>query len=186
MNRIHTIALFAGVFAVALGTLAFTGFSGVSAMPLMTAAIPQTQDQAAILGHVTYTLYDSTGNVKSYVQGDNVVVRNGKNCIASHIFRVGNDGAHCNGRNADFNFIAIGNVTAPSAAEDDIELDFEGASGECAISGVDGEMARVQVTAAITNSTGAGTVVVLETLNEEPFTFDNNNATAVRQSGLYV
>jgi len=186
MNRIHTIALFAGVFAVALGTLGFTGFSSVSAIPLMTEAIPQTQDQAGILGHVTYTLYDATGNIKSYVQGDNVVVLVGKNCIASAIFKQG-EGSRCNDRTTDFNYIAIGNVTAPSAANDDIELDFEGTSS-CAVSGgaSDGEMARVQVTPTITNSTTTkGAVVVLETIGNQAFTFTSDNATIVRQSGLF-
>ena len=189
MNRIHTIALFAGVFAVALGTLGFTGFSSVSAIPLMTEAIPQTQDRAGILGHVTYTLYDATGNIKSYAQGDNVVVIVGKNCIASHIFKVAEDGPSgentCNSRNADFNFIAIGNTTTPSAGDTDIQLDLNNGPG-CASTTVDGEMARVQVDPVITNATtGNGAVVVLETLGGEPFTFDSNNATSVRQSGLF-
>ena len=185
MNRIHTIALFAGVFAVALGTLGFTGFSSVSAIPLMTEAIPQTQDRAGILGHVTYTLYDATGNVKSYVQGDNVVVEVGRNCIASHIFKTSEDNTRCNGSTSNFDFIAIGNTTTPSAANNDIELDLNNGPG-CASTTVDGEMARVQVTPVITNASGTtGAVVVLETLNNEPFTFDNNNATSVRQSGLF-
>ncbi len=189
MNRIHTIALFAGVFAVALGTLGFTGFSSVSAIPLMTEAIPQTQGQAGILGHVTYTLYDATGNVKSYVQGDNVVVIVGKNCIASHIFKVAEDGPSgentCNSRNADFNFIAIGNATAATAQDTDIELDLNNGPG-CASTTVDGEMARVQVTPVITNSTaGNGAVVVLETIGTQAFTFTSDNATIVRQSGLF-
>jgi len=190
MNRIHTIALFAGVFAVALGTLGFTGFSSVSAIPLMTEAIPQTQDKAGILGHVTYTLYDATGNVKSYVQGDNVVTFVGKNCIASHIFKVADDGPTgentCNSRNQDFNFIAIGNVSSPSAGAGDIELDFENGSA-CASSGGsdDGEMARVQVSPTINNATTGGAVVVLETIGTQAFTFTSDNATIVRQSGLF-
>ena len=188
MNRIHTIALFAGVFAVAMGTLSFTGFSSVSAIPLMTEAIPQTQAQAGILGHVTYTLFNADGDIKSYAQGDNVVVIVGKNCIASHIFNDAEDGAGentCNGRTADFNYIAIGNATTPDAADTDSQLDTDGGTG-CATAAVDGEMARVQVTPSITNATaGNGAVVVLETLGDQTFTFDNSNDTAVRQSGLF-
>ncbi len=188
MNRIHTIALFAGVFAVAMGTLGFTGFSSVSAIPLMTAAIPQTQDQAGILGHVTYTLYDATGNVKSYVQGDNVVVEVGRNCIASHIFNQGLDAVKCNGSTSTFDYIAIGNFTGGAdAGNQDIELDRLGGSAiGCATSTVSGEMARVRVTPTIQNASASqGAIVVLETLNEEPFTFDNNNNTSVTQSGLF-
>lgn len=186
MNRIHTIALFAGVFAVAMGTLGFTGFSSVSAMPLMTEAIPQTQDRAGILGHVTYTLYDATGNIKSYVQGDNVVVEVGRNCIASHIFNTNLDGVKCNGSTSNFDYIAIGNFTGGADANnDDIELDRTGGAG-CATTAVSGEMARVQVTPTIQNaSTTTGAIVVLETLGEQPFTFDNNNNTSVTQSGLF-
>jgi len=125
MNRIHTIALFAGVFAVALGTLGFTGFSSVSAIPLMTEAIPQTQDRAGILGHVTYTLFNADGDIKSYAQGDNVVVLVGKNCIAAHIFKQA-EGSRCNDRTTDFNYIAIGNTTTfPAADNDDIELNVK-------------------------------------------------------------
>ena len=186
MNRIHTIALFAGVFAVAMGTLGFTGFSSVSAIPLMTEAIPQTQDKAGIMGHVTYILYDATGNVKSYVQGDNVVTIVGKNCIAAHTFKVADDNLHCNNINSDFNFIAIGNTTSPTAADDDIQLDINNGVNVCASTTVDGEMARVQVTPVINNATtGNGAVVVLETLGNEPFTFTSDNATAVSQSGLF-
>jgi len=190
MNRIHSIALFAGVFAVAMGTLGITGFSGVSAMPLMTEAIPQTQDRAGILGHVTYTLFDADNNIKQYVQGDNVVVEVGRNCIASHIFQSTLDGVKCNGATGDFNFIAIGNVTTASSANTDIQLDFEGTS-TCAVTGdaSDGEMARVGITLVegdIVNATGStGTKVTLETLGDETFTFDASNATTVTQSGLF-
>ena len=185
MNRIHTIALFAGVFAVAMGALTITGFSGVSAMPLMTEAIPQTQDRAGILGHVTYTLFDADKNVKQYVQGDNVVVRVGKNCIASHIFDVSEDVNHCNNRNADFDYIAIGNFSGTAAATD-TELDAT-TPGACASSGVNGEMARVQVTPTIVNSTGSGTTVTLETSGAgQVFTFTGGvNNTTVFQSGLF-
>ncbi len=188
MNRIHTIALFAGVFAVALGTLGFTGFSSVSAIPLMTEAIPQTQAQTGILGHVTYTLFNADGDIKSYVQADNVVVVVGKNCIASHIFNDAEDGAGentCNGRTTDFNFIAIGNTTTATVTNGLIELTRNNGAG-CASTTVDGEMARVQVTPAITNSTTTtGAIVVLETLADQTFTFTTSNATTVSQSGLF-
>ncbi len=190
MNRIHTIALFAGVFAVAMGTLIFTGFSGVSAMPLMTEAIPQTQDRAGILGHVTYTLFNADGDIKSYAQGDNVVVIVGKNCIASHIFSSTDDGPGgentCGGNTSNFDFIAIGNGTGTSTDED---AQLDGAT-VCADTSNDGEMARVQVTPVIKNATtGNGAVVTLETLGGEVFTFANDatvkNTTTVLQSGLF-
>jgi len=187
MNRIHSIALFAGVFAVAMGTLGFTGFSGVSAIPLMTEAIPQTQDQAGILGHVTYTLYDADNNIKQYIQGDNVVVEVGRNCIASHIFDDDDVATTCNGDDTDFDFIAIGNVSTASSANDDIELDFEGTS-TCAVTGgaSDGEMARVQVDPSIVNATTVtGAKVTLEPLGDQTFTFDQDNATTVTQSAIF-
>jgi len=76
MKRTTTIVLFASIIAV--GTL---GFSGNSATSLMLSAVPQTQKPVGMLDHVEYKLMDSSGNVIQYMQGDNEVVNDGKDCI---------------------------------------------------------------------------------------------------------
>ena len=80
MKRTTTIVLFASIFAVAVGTL---GLSGNSATSLMIA--PQTQ-QVGMLGHVEYMVHDASGNTVQYMQGDNVVVNDGEDCVAEYVF----------------------------------------------------------------------------------------------------
>ena len=71
MKRTTTIALFAGMFAVTVGML---GFSGNSATANMISALPQSQDNVGMLGHVEYKVLDELGSIKQYMQNDNVVV----------------------------------------------------------------------------------------------------------------
>ena len=65
MNRTKSIALFAGIFAIAMATYSL---SGVSASPMIMASIPQTAEEVGMLGHVEYTVLDSSENVKAYLE----------------------------------------------------------------------------------------------------------------------
>ena len=82
MNRLKTIALFAGIFAISLGAVSLSGYSATS---LMVSAEPQTTG-FDMLGHVEYKVLDQTGVVKHYLQGDNIVVISGKDCVAKLVF----------------------------------------------------------------------------------------------------
>lgn len=179
MNRTKTIALFAGIFAIAMTTY---GLSGVSASPMVMASIPQAQDGMGMLGHVEYTVLDSNQNVKQYLQSDNVVVRTGTDCAGEFIFGTTNS-ATCTSTGTAYQYIAIGNATTPDAAATDIELDVDGGTG-CATSTVDGEQARKLVTPTQTDNDGSGTDVVLDVLTDT-FKFDANNATTVTQSAIF-
>lgn len=191
MKRAYTIALFAGVFAVAIG---FTGLYGVSATPLMTTAIPQTIEPVGMLGHIDFVVRDADGFIKSYVQTDNIVTDTGNDCVARLAFDSGVDPGKC-GTTGLFKFIAIGNFTAgvhrPASTVNSTstELDTDVASSTgCASNTVRGEMARKAVTPQFTTSGGAGTVVVLETATlglASPFQFDASNQTIVYQSGVF-
>ena len=68
MNRTKTIALFAGIFAIAMTTI---GLSGISASPMIMASASQSNEDVGMLGHVEYILYDSDMNIKTYLQTDN-------------------------------------------------------------------------------------------------------------------
>jgi len=181
MKRVTTIALFAGMFAVTVGIL---GFSGNSATANMISAIPQSQDNFGMLGHVEYKLFDEFGNIKQYMQNDNIVVQVGKDCVARAVFDNSTNPNACP-NNGQFQWIAIGNKTAGDI--DDTKTTLEG--GVCASSGVGGEMARKQVTfgngLSFTGaSAGAGTIVTLD-LSQDPFTFSDDNKTAVIDSGVF-
>jgi len=180
MKRNTTIVLFASIFAVAVGTL---GLSGNSAT-LMVSAVPQSQEQVGMFGHVEYMVLDSSGNIVSYMQNDNVVVNDGEDCVAEDIF--GAD-TTCIGT-GNFDYIGIGNgssgttsplnATLADATDDD--------AGTCATTGVGGDMARLQVTPTLISAAAGttGAVVELDT-SGTPFTFDANNATSVIDSGVF-
>jgi len=177
MKRITTIALFAGIFAVTVGTLSF---SGISATSLMVSSLPQSQENVGMLGHVEYKVLDEVGNIKHYMQNDNIVVQTGKDCTARAVFATGTNPGKCS-TTADFKYIAIGNKTAGTI--DAAQTTLNG--GVCADTTNDGEMARRAVTPSFTTATGStGTIVVLDTASV-PFTFGASNATAVADSGVF-
>ena len=181
MKRTITIALFAGMFAVTVGIL---GFSGNSATVNMISALPQSQDNVGMLGHVEYKVLDELGSIKQYMQNDNIVVQVGKDCVSRMVFDNSTDPGACP-NNGEFQFIAIGNAT--SGVIDDTKTTLQG--GVCASSGVGGEMARKQVSAGsgltfTAAGAGTGTVVTLD-LSGDPFTFGAGNATAVIDSGVF-
>jgi len=177
MKRITTIALFAGIFAVTIGTL---GFSGDSATSLMVSSLPQSQENVGMLGHVEYKVLDELGSIKQYMQNDNIVVQVGKDCVARMVFDNSTNPGAC-GNNGEFQFIAIGNATGGTI--DDTKTTLEG--GVCASSGTGGEMARRTVTPTFTAAgAGTGTIVTLDT-SGNPFTFGALNTTAVIDSGVF-
>ncbi len=78
MKTIPVLALIAAISAVSIGAISMNGFS---AIPFATASV--NPESGTMMGHVEYVLRDSDGNIKSYVQGDNIVVNKGDDCIDS-------------------------------------------------------------------------------------------------------
>ena len=68
MNRKMTVALFAGIFAIAMTTVSL---SGASASTMVLASTPQAQSEVSMLGHVEWTVLDENNNIKRYLQSDN-------------------------------------------------------------------------------------------------------------------
>ena len=186
MNRTKTIAVFAGIFAIAMTTF---GLSGISETPMAIASIPQVNEDKSmnILGHVEYTVFDSDMNVKNYLQSDNIVVHEGKDCAGRLLFGAGaENGSQCS-INSAFNWIAIGNGTSGGEAVADEELDFT--TTGCAATSAPGELARKQVTpTTLVAATGAaGTQIELD-VGTDTFKFTGHNATTtntITQSGLF-
>ena len=179
MKRTTSIVLFASIFAVAVGTL---GLSGSSATSFMVSAVPQSQESVNVLGHVEYKLVDGNGNIKAYMQNDNIVVSDGEDCAAEYLFGATTS---CNDAGA-FTNVAIGNHTSTLAVGNSTLSDVtDDLGGDCATATVEGEMARINP--GVTNfvaSTGSGASVEIDT-SATPFTFDSSNATTVYDSGLF-
>jgi len=182
MNRTRTIAIFAGIFAIAMTTY---GLSGISASPMAIASIPQASEGVQWLGHVEYTVLDSNQKVKAYLQSDNFVVESGTDCAGTILFGVTSD-TEC-GVTTPFQYIAIGNATSGTAATTDLELAFETTSTCAATGDNNGEQARkLVVPTVVLNATGNGGATQIELdVGLDTFKFDALNATIVAQSGLF-
>lgn len=179
MKKNTSIVLFASVFAIAVGALG----SGVAYPDALT--LPQTQEKIDMVGTVEYTVLDSSGNIKQYMQIDNIVVNDGKDCAADAIF----GGGTCVGTIGTnyFDYIGIGNGsrTALSATDSTLSDGTVDTTGTCAATNIGGDMARKQVTPIHTAASGStGAVVVLDT-STSPFTFDANNATTITDAGIF-
>jgi len=83
MNRLQTIGLFAGIFAIAMGAISL---NDTSESFFMVSATPQSQEDVGMLGHVEYTVRDASGDIISYIQTDNIVTDAGKDCVAKGMF----------------------------------------------------------------------------------------------------
>lgn len=176
MNRTKTIALFTAVFAVTVGILGMNGLSATSfgIIPATTSTAGEAQ---GLLGHVTYILSDENGNIKSYLQSDNIVTTRGQNCATQMLF--GNTtaplAASCidaTGATTGFNQIAIGNATTSTVAATDTALAVNGGGLE------------------IKRSQGTTTFATSQAIITSPsFVFnaasDNTAGTTVTQSGLF-
>jgi len=182
MKRTTSIVLFASIFAIAVGTL---GLSGNSATLLMASAVPQSQEQVGMLGHVEYKVLDSSGNIVQYMQNDNVVVNDGEDCSADSIFGAGTC-AGVIGTNY-FDYISIGNGSSANVGATNSTLAdiADPGTGDCASTGSGGDMARRQVVPTHTPASGGtGAIVELDT-SGAPFTFTADNATSVIDSGVF-
>ena len=110
------------------------------------------EQKAYIYGHLTLTVQDQFGNIKSYSQGDNVVVNNGENCASKLLFaRTGGDASGntvCKSTSdAGFRYIGLDEGAGPYG-EDDVDLDDPADSA--------GLSTPLLGAATWTNSTGTG------------------------------
>ena len=75
---------------IILAAIVFAGIVGVSQgqglFDLTDAKPITTTSSLGYLGHVTAIVKDSDGNIKSYHQADNTVVRIGRDCAADLVF----------------------------------------------------------------------------------------------------
>ena len=188
MNRLKTIGLFAGIFAIAIGAISL---SDTSESFFMVSTVPQSQESVGMLGHVEYTVRDASGNIKSYIQTDNIVTQEGKDCVAQTMFDTAETVGTC-GATSEFNYIAIGNYSVagiPVVSQFALEEGGSATNG-CASSGGasptptnGGEMARKLINPTF-DSSGDVTIVTLDTVGSA-FDFGSSNATVIMQSGVF-
>ena len=105
MTVIASVALLGGALTI----------SGISEFNTTEYSPFSTTQSVPIMGHVTLTVYGPDGNVKQYIQNDNLVVNRGENCIGELIFG-GTFG--CTNAGAIFNDLAIGTSDAPPDGDD--------------------------------------------------------------------
>lgn len=187
MNRQKSIALFAAIAAVAMTTISLTGVSTTS---LAVSSMPQN-DGMEMLGHVQYTVLDQDDQIKSYIQGDNAVVDEGKDCVGALVFGATNLG-NCIDTTTKFNYIAVGNGTTLSqiSAQSPLtQLTNDTNTGCSGTTGDAGELGRLLVTpvySSIADDTqGAAGGSKIELNTDTPFEIVAGNATTIFQSGIF-
>lgn len=123
MKSNQRLVLSSAVIGVALSILGI-GFSGMS---FGSAETSTTSESGAMIGHVTLAVYDPNGNVKAYLQTDNLVVDQGEACAVKRVFGETAASSDCSGgATGEFNVIALGlNTGATSAGNNDVKLDSE-------------------------------------------------------------
>jgi|CXWL01.1.fsa_nt_gi hypothetical protein len=179
MKNTSMIALIAVISAVSIGAISMSGFT----IPLATASV--SPESGTMMGHVEYILHDAGGNIKSYTQGDNMVVNKGDDCVIGYAFQTTAAGGsdNCTTNSNGFRFIGIGNGTITVDAADTTLLDAGATTVAGGSPGAEGIMAvRADSNTLGTGSSNGGTVVIA---TESPFTFTAVNATTVSAAGLF-
>jgi len=194
MNGKSTLALVGVLFAAAM----VVGIATTSAFstPLVIASSATVDNQFGMLGHITLTHTDGNGNLKSYIQTDNVIVNVGENCVAETLFDVAAntapDGCDKNGATgsifasgngistAAFSFVAVGDEDVdngnppPAGAEDDTTLVNENFTST---------MTRKTGSPTVTTESAGTTSSAVVTLSAV-FTSDGGTST-VDESGIF-
>ncbi len=173
---------------VAIVAISLLGFNTLSATPFLVAQdVKQPIAGSSILGHVIYVVKDKDGNIKNYIQGDNVVTQRGHGCAVQMLFANSTTsitgGSPCSSitgtglRGAIFNWIAIGNGTnAISGTGADTTLPAGGSADESA--------QRIQ--GLVTLDTPATNQARATITTASPFAFTNDGGNNVlTASGLF-
>ena len=104
------------VAAVIVSFLATNGM--IPTTFVVASSQPQvTNDDTRVLGHVVYAVKDANGNLKSYMQTDNVRVNQGLSCAASYLFKNSTSGNTANcpyvaGATTGFQYVGLINGTS--------------------------------------------------------------------------
>ena len=180
MKKYITLALIGAIVAGVAGLISIDTISATSLVMMQDAS--DFHESGLMIGHVTYEVRGADGEIKQYLQSDNLITNRGTDCSAIEIFDSADTLCPTLG---DFAFIAIGNATGPPAVT----------KGDIALRtiGNDGEMARSpHIDAIITANNGVDGTIVKLSNSGTPFTFTNLRtgttavpSTTIYQSGLF-
>jgi hypothetical protein len=177
MKKYTSLALIGAIIA---GITGFVSLDAISATSLMTMqGTSDMHETGLMIGHVTYEVRGMDGQIKHYLQADNVIVDKGTDCSAQAIFD-NTDADVCTlGGTTGFGYIAIGNATGATAQAIDTVLDVDGSgNGEVKRSGF--------IDATITAADSGNSLDTVVSIASTPFAFtDLPSGTSITQSGLF-
>lgn len=165
----HTRPLLLGSIAVVAAFLLSSGFSVINHENSESAT---SSDGAGLMGHITLIAYDPYGNIKQYVQTDNLVVDQGEACALRAVTGSTSTPTDCGGTSVgSFNVIALGTGTVAANANDialgaettDSGLARTAATGNTVTNDPDGITgAKATLTKTFTRGAIGGTTAVAE------------------------
>ena len=159
MKTILTVAFMGVAVAIAMGVV------GVQAISDSNSEIPTLSSSGLnILGHATFTVTDSEGNIKAYRQTDNAIITTGKDCVSRFLFHnnTAETNIACNDSEltsgfTGFRYIALDNTTSVSGLLDSSATLASAFAGE--VTG----WSRVAATPTFNPASGVtGTIVAIE------------------------
>jgi hypothetical protein len=178
MKKFTTLAM---IGAIVAGITGFVGLDATSATSSITMqGTSNMHETGLMIGHVTYEVRGVDGQIKHYLQADNVIVDKGTDCSAQAIF----DNTHTDvcalSGTTGFGYIAIGNATGQTAQASDIALDTS-------VTPFGGEVKRSGfIDATITAANSGSSLDTVVSIASPPFTFtDLPSGTSITQSGLF-
>lgn len=176
MKRYTNLAL---IGAIVAGITGFVSLDAISATSLMTMqGTSDIHETGLMIGHVTYEVRGMDGQIKHYLQADNVIVDKGTDCSAQTIFNDAGTDVCTLGLGGGFAYIAIGNATSATAQATDTALDTSANGGEVKRSGF--------IDAIITAANSTSNIDTVVSIASTPFTFtDLPSGTSITQSGLF-
>ena len=176
MKRYTNLAL---IGAIVAGITGFVSLDAISATSLMTMqGTSDIHETGLMIGHVTYEVRGMDGQIKHYLQADNVIVDKGTDCSAQTIFNDAGIDVCTLGSGGGFAYIAIGNATGVTADASDTALDTSANGGEVKRSGF--------IDATITAANSTSNIDTVVSIASTPFTFtDLPSGTSITQSGLF-
>ena len=178
-----------GTILLSIALAAVGGLFGLQATGILSSSgeFNGLTQSAYMVGHVTMTVTGPDGLIKSYYQGDNLILDNGENCAAKALFAIGGEdsGADfsamgCGGAlDEGFNYIALGNGSGnvdPVSTDKTLDTEITGNG-----------LARTQGTVTFgTNSSGANAAAIVTI--ENTFTAAGTstaNGINIDESGLF-
>ena len=173
------------IVAIVAVTAGLVGYTSAT----LTEVSPATSFAASPLvsGHVTLEARDSDGNLKAYRLSDNVITRNGEDCVAKALFTAGrfNSGTATSGFcvgaiTKPFVFVALGTGTTQEQGTDNAM------QAQTAAAGLDLATVGGGSITTWTNSTGgAGGSGNASIVITKAFTNTSGSSVAVSEAGLF-